>query len=89
MYSSFEEAENAISGLEALGYSATYAKVREVYRFNLFQATATPAEGTESFTTQLQQLQDHTSTNLYLSNIPVTMNSKVLFFINKLIIPII
>lgn len=60
MYSTLQEAENAIPEIEKLGYTATFAK-----------ASATPSLGLDSFNSRLHQLQDSTSTNLYLSNLPL------------------
>lgn len=62
MYETQQEAVYAISQLEELGYQASFAK-----------ATATPVMG-DSFTCKLKELQDENSTNLYMSNLPLSLS---------------
>ncbi|KAI8987192.1 hypothetical protein BDB01DRAFT_784971 [Pilobolus umbonatus] len=54
MFENENECENAIEGLNAAGFQASYARI-----------------GQESFSSRLKHLQDETSTNIYISNLPL------------------
>ncbi|CAO3694410.1 unnamed protein product [Rhizopus stolonifer] len=61
MFEDEKESEEAIEGLNAAGYQATFAKA-----------------GQESFSSRLKHLQDETSTNIYISNLPLDFNERTL-----------
>ncbi|KAI7902589.1 uncharacterized protein BX663DRAFT_486402 [Cokeromyces recurvatus] len=59
MYENPKHCQQAIQGLNTLGYQASLARI-----------------GQESFSSRLKSLQDETSTNIYISNLPFNMNEQ-------------
>lgn len=83
MFENEEDAQRAIEGLNRNGLQASFARVGQVddtmtsiYIVLMFVSNAL-ASSKESFSARLRSLQDETSANIYVSNLPPAMNEPV------------
>lgn len=79
-YHNYEDAENCIRGFHYLGYEVSFARVSEAAST---MVTVTDGLWQESFYSKLKTFADDDNTNLYVSNLPKTMNEHVRLSIYK------
>lgn len=76
-YHNYEDAENCIRGFHYLGYEVSFARVCPLHiPSSPYQSRATSLtpSSQESFYSKLKTFADEGNTNLYVSNLPKSMN---------------
>lgn len=71
-YHNYEDAENCIRGFHFLGYEVSFARVSASVHLAVADRSLTILQ--ESFYSKLKTFADEQNTNLYVSNLPKSMN---------------